>query len=408
MKCAVIAFPGNNCETETARAAAKNGFDSQIFRWNQLEDFKAFNPDFIILPGGFSFEDRGRSGVLSSKEEIFDEIREFAKQGKIVLGICNGAQMIVESALIPAEVALAKNVRRNEEGHVLGTGFFNDWVYLTPERKDTAFTKFLDKKVLHVPIAHGEGRFVSRDGETENKLEDGALVALRYSTEQGEVSAKFPVTPNGSDFAVAAICNAEGTIMAMMPHPERFFDSCDGDAVFQSVAKFIEAGLAPTEVVIGDFAHLPIPKIHEFKKDKNKLYLEKKLIITDNECFSVKSGAEKICGEDIDLARTILFEISGDNLDEEKIIDSGLILNPAKEFLIEKNDNSKKKLAVSEYEDDEADHLSDKLTELFGNETKVKIYKVWSFGTETSDDVLGKIVQARLLANPNSGEVFEI
>ncbi|MDH3324381.1 MAG: phosphoribosylformylglycinamidine synthase I [Candidatus Peregrinibacteria bacterium] len=404
-KCAVVAFPGNNCEVETSRAATRNGFETTIFLWNQIEEFKAFNPDFIILPGGFSFEDRGRSGVLASKAKIFDVIREFAKKGTVILGICNGAQMVVESALIPLEIALAKNVRRDDNGHVLGTGFYNEWVYLKPENKNSAFTKFVKNNTLKVPVAHGEGRFVTREQSSLNKLESGENVAFRYCDEEGNVSPKFPITPNGSNFAVAGICNTEGTVCAMMPHPERFFDNCDGDQILKSVYQFIEAGEAPSTVEIGDFTKLKTPEIHEFSAPDGTTLLEKKLIITDNENFSVRAGACSICNTEIDLEKSILFEITGD-VDSQKLIDSGLILNENKEFLLEKP-SSTRKLAVKEYEDDEADHLSDQLTEMFGTDIKVKLYKCWDFGS-TSDSNIENIIESRLLANPNSAEIFEV
>ncbi len=410
MKCAVIAFPGNNCEIETARAATRNGFETQIFRWNQIDDFQQFSPDFVILPGGFSFEDRGRSGVLASKEPIFDVLRIMAKKGTIILGICNGAQMIVESALIPAEIALAKNIRRDETGHVLGTGFYNAWVYLSTEKRDSVFTRFLDEKPLHVPMAHGEGRFVSRDKETERALKSGEIVIFRYTDEQGHVSDKFPITPNGSDFATAAIGNKEGTIMAIMPHPERFFDTFDGDKIFQSVYKSLEKGELPTTVVIGEFDKLKSVKVKKIEP-KRALWIEKKLIITDNENFSVRTAAQNIVGHNLDLDKTTLFEITtkdGSSLDKETLIQTGLILNPSKEFVVADNfGENKKGLFASDYEDDEADHLAEQLSTLLGKEIHVKIYTGWYFGKETSDDTIEKIISSRLLANPNSAKLFK-
>ncbi len=423
IKCAVIAFPGNNCETETARAANRNGFDTKIFRWNQKKDLEKFSPQFIILPGGFSFEDRGRSGLLASKEPIFDYLREVAQTGTIILGICNGAQMVVESGLIPAEIALAKNIRRDKNGHVLGTGFFNSWVYLKPENTNTVFTKYLDKNILKVPVAHGEGRFVSRDATVLQQIEKGELVALRYCDEGGKVSEAFPITPNGSSFATAAICNKEGTIMAMMPHPERFFDNFDGDNIFQSIKKSIELKEVVPSVVIGDFAALLQQEILPIKNKENTLWIEKKLIITDNENFSVKSTAQNICGKDIQLEKTIGFEISSSLKDlkiqktensektggcRQLLTDSGLIYNESKEFLI--NDDfykEKQSVYVSDFEDDEADHLADLLTKQLGGKITVKIYKGWHFPKNTDKKDIEKIIQSRLFANPNSSQLFK-
>ncbi len=407
IKCAVIAFPGNNCEIETARAAKRNGFKSQIFRWNQKKDLREFKPQFIILPGGFSFEDRGRSGLLASKEPIFDYLREVAQTGTIILGICNGAQMVVESGLIPAEIALAKNIRRDETGHVLGTGFFNSWVSLKPENKNTVFTKYLEKRVLTVPVAHGEGRFVSRDEKVLKKLKEGSLAAFRYCDESGKVSDSFPITPNGSNFATAAICNKEGTVMAMMPHPERFFDNFDGDEIFQSIKKSIEVGEVVKKVEIRDFATLLQQEILPIKKKEKTLWLEKKLIITDNENFSVKSTAKNICGKDISLEKTIGFEITGD-VDEKATIGSGLIYNESKEFLVDDVfASTKESVYVSDFEDDEADHLADQLKEQLGKDIKIKIYKGWHFNKDTDKKEIETLIGSRLFANPNSAQLFK-
>ena len=427
-KSAVIAFPGNNCEIETARAATRNGFETQIFRWNQIDEFRDFHPDFIVLPGGFSFEDRGRSGVIASRDPIFDEIRNFARAGKIILGICNGAQMIVESGILGFELALARNVRRDESGRVLGTGFFNAWVNLIPERKNTAFTQFPNfNRPLRVPIAHGEGRFVSRDPEISQKLISGEIVAFRYSDADGVSASKFPENPNGSTASVAGVVNSAGTICAMMPHPERFFEKFDGDEIFRSVHKFLEKNPNPTPVEIGDFANFPPPKIQNFKFSPEKIYIEKKLIITDNENFSVRSAAESISGESIDLDRTILFEISGNfpnpNSARQKILDSGWIFNPSKEFLVDKpglenkpglEKTSKKQspgstnLATTDFQNDDADHLAEQLSARFDQKISVRIFKIWKFTKKTTPTALEKILKSRLLANPNSTEIFKI
>jgi len=413
MKAVVIAFPGNNCENETRRACIRNGFEAKILRWNEIEKFEKSAPDLIVLPGGFSFEDRGRSGAIASREPIFDVIRSFAKQGKIILGVCNGAQMVVESGLIPvgenpAPFALAKNVRRDESGHVLGTGFYNEWIWCTPENKETAFTKFLKKDVLKLPIAHGEGRFCSRDDAANESLKSGECVAFRYCDENGTVSAKFPTTPNGSMFASTAITNQAGTIMAIMPHPERYFEISDGDEILQSIKIWIEKGCSPREVEIGDFTKMEVPEIKEFKKLDDAIYFEKKLIITDNENFSIQSAANKIAGGAVKTEKSILFEITGDDLSSDKIADSGLVFNSSKEFCVDVPAQSgENKYAVSELDDDEAKNLGEKLSELLGKKVSVKIFKIWDFaGTEKS--IVEKVLQNRLLANPNSAEIFKI
>ncbi len=405
-KLAVIAFPGNNCEIETQRAAMRNGFESTIIRWNQPELVKDF--DAYILPGGFSFEDRGRSGAISAREDIFDALKKETKKGKIILGICNGAQMVVESGLIPVKnaplpFALAHNIRHDKNGHVLGTGFYNSWVNLIPKRRDTAFTNSIEG-VLRVPIAHGEGRFTSVNEDALKALENGKHVAFRYSDSEGNTSSQFPINPNGSVFATAGMVNKEGTVCAMMPHPERFFDGFDGDQIFISMRKWIESKRSPQSVQIGDFASLSVTHIEEFRYDEEALYIEKKLIITDNEAYSISTTASRVCKENVNLHKSVMFEIVGD-VDFGGLINSGLILNPNKEMLVRDEKKTIKKLGILDFHNDEADHLADRLSGMFNGKFGVKIIKVWDFGN-TSQKNVNKVLQNRLLANPNSADIF--
>jgi phosphoribosylformylglycinamidine synthase len=413
MKAIVIAFPGNNCENETRRACLRNGFDTEILRWNEIEEFKNSNPDLILLPGGFSFEDRGRSGAIAAREPIFEIIRDFAKKGKIILGICNGAQMVVESGLIPVRknpipFALAKNVRRNKAGQVLGTGFYNEWIWCAPENKETAFTKFLKKNVLKLPIAHGEGRFCSCDKNANSSLKSGKNVAFRYCDEQGNISEEFPITPNGSIFATTAITNSEGTIMAIMPHPERYFEISDGDDILQSIKVWIEKKCSPSSVEIGDFSQMATPEIKTFQKLPEAIYFEKKLIITDNENFSIQATTSNITGTNVKTEKTILFEITGENLSAEAIANSGLVFNSSKEFcIVPPAQSSDNKFAVAEFDNDEAKNLAEKLSELLNKKIEVRIFKIWDFANTDQKAVID-VLQNRLLANPNSAEVFKL
>ena len=336
-KLAVITFPGNNCEIESLRVAKRNGFETELIRWNQIDKIQDF--DAYLLPGGFSFEDRGRSGSIAAREDIFDALRLEAQKGKLVLGICNGAQMIIESGLIPIEnqalpLSLAHNIRHNQAGHTVGTGFYNDWTHLKVERTDTAFTQNI-ASILKVPFAHGEGRFTTTNNKVAKALESGKNVAFRYCDKNGEVSEKFPTTPNQAIFATAAVVNNEGTIMAIMPHPERFYDQFDGDKIFQSMRNWIEAKKSPQKVVIGDLHAQDLPEIKKQEKLAKNLYLSKSLIITDNECFSVQKAAEKIAGSELGLTKSIIFEVSGENINFTDLKNSGIFANPNKEKLVD-------------------------------------------------------------------------
>lgn len=409
-RMAILSFPGNNCETESLRAGKRNGFEVELVLWNEKE--KIGNFDAYFLTGGFTYEDRGRSGAVSARDPIFDELRKEAQKGKIILGVCNGAQMIVESGLIPIEnnalpFALTHNIRRDNDDVVLGTGFYNEWIYVIPERKDTAFTNQV-QEVLHIPMAHGEGRFTTIDSQAEHALKEGSHVAFRYCDKDGTVSEKFPVTPNGSMHATAMIVNKEGTVGAIMPHPERFFDSFDGDQVFQSLKHWIEQKKSPKSVIIGDFYGLEYQEPESFIPAAHCIILEKKLIITDNEAFSIASAASRIAGEKIELQKSILFEISGeiDDSDTKKVLETGLILNENKEQLIDDHHHFEK-YGVLPHEDDEAKHLEEKLSKALKKNIHVQILKCWDFG-DLEEEILEKIIQNRLLANPNSAEIFRM
>jgi phosphoribosylformylglycinamidine synthase len=216
----VIQFPGVNCEYESARALRDAGADAEIIRWNEdsslLADF-----DLFLLPGGFSYQDRIRAGVIASKEKILAALAEEAAKGKPVLGICNGAQVLVEGGFIPGlnpgdvELALATNRMPAREG------YYTDWRFLKIETETPSWLRSLGGEVLPAPFAHGEGRFTSRREGLFDELDAKGQIALRYCDKDGQVDATWPVTPNDSVVAAAGLCNPEGNVLAMMPHPER-------------------------------------------------------------------------------------------------------------------------------------------------------------------------------------------
>jgi phosphoribosylformylglycinamidine synthase subunit PurQ / glutaminase len=218
---AVVYFPGNNCEEESLKAVLAAGMNGSIVRWNQRKGISKF--DGYVIPGGWAYEDRVRAGVIAAKDPMFALIKKEAGNGKPVLGICNGAQALVECGLVPGlknkvEMALAPNINPFMEG------YYCTWINVrsNEEAGRCAFTKLTDKEtVIPMPIAHGEGRFVTRDKTLIKSLIQNRQIIFRYSTPSGRIDGSFPTNPNGATYNIAGICNKKGNVLAMMPHPER-------------------------------------------------------------------------------------------------------------------------------------------------------------------------------------------
>jgi phosphoribosylformylglycinamidine synthase len=221
-RIAVVQLPGVNCEHETARALAAAGLDAEIVRWTRsdLDHFAGF-----VLPGGFSFQDRVRAGAVAAREPALAAVVRAAHDGRPVLGICNGAQVLVEAGLVPdldgegmIEVGLAPNAMPGRRG------YYCDWTYVAPTARGlgSAFGRATRAgEVLPVLSAHGEGRFITRDPAVEAAMRSGEIVAFRYVAAGGGPAGGFPRNPNGSLADAAALMNAAGNVMAFMPHPER-------------------------------------------------------------------------------------------------------------------------------------------------------------------------------------------
>lgn len=239
---AIISFPGNNCEVESLRAVKRAGMTPVYFRWND-DRSKLPDIDGYFLPGGFSYEDRGRAGMVAGRDSILDFIRKEAAVGKPVIGNCNGAQVLIESGLVPLSENLSMSLARNvSEGSA--TGFLNEWIWITPScGRDRCVTSDWEG-AMQMPIAHGEGRFTTKDPDLWNELKEKNQISFQYCTAEGEVSDDPLYTPNGSEYSAAGICNEAGNVVALMPHPER---TEAGDPYFASMRKWIENNNKPTE-----------------------------------------------------------------------------------------------------------------------------------------------------------------
>ncbi len=227
---AVVRFPGSNCETETLAAVVRAGGTAE------LVDYRATSlgtAEVVILPGGFSYGDYLRSGAIARFAPVMAAVQAHAAGGGHVIGICNGFQILCEAQLLPG--ALLQNAQRH---------FTSRPVDVRIERNTTCCTAdYARNEVIRIPIAHGEGRYVA-DAPTLALLEGEGRVVLRYVTVPG---TDMPANPNGSLNDIAGICNATGTVVGFMPHPERLADttlgSDAGHRFFTSIVSSLASGV---------------------------------------------------------------------------------------------------------------------------------------------------------------------
>jgi phosphoribosylformylglycinamidine synthase subunit PurQ / glutaminase len=224
MKFGVVVFPGSNCDHDAFYAAQSALGQEAAFLWHESRDLQG--SDVVILPGGFSYGDYLRTGAIARFAPILSAIRDFALSGGIVMGICNGFQILLEAGLLPGAMLVNR-----------GLQFICRPVYLRVENTNTAFSNACRAgQVLEIPIAHMEGNYYA-DPATINALESEGRVVFRYSTPEGEITDG--ANPNGSIHNIAGIMSREGNVLGMMPHPERACDplvgSTDGRYILQSV-----------------------------------------------------------------------------------------------------------------------------------------------------------------------------
>ena len=224
-KALVLRAPGTNCDQETAYAFQVAGADPEFMHINQLMEAPESTRSYHILcvPGGFSFgDDIGAGRILASKfsSRLKDCIEEFRAAEKLVLGICNGFQVLIKTGfLVPADpLGLPVTLTWNHQGR-----YDCRWVTLRSADSNCVFLRETDQ--LYLPIAHAEGRFVLRDEATLNRLTTARQLALQYVNPDGSNGhVPYPFNPNGSDKNIAGICDPSGRVFGLMPHPERYID----------------------------------------------------------------------------------------------------------------------------------------------------------------------------------------
>ncbi|HYV25450.1 MAG TPA: phosphoribosylformylglycinamidine synthase subunit PurQ [Pyrinomonadaceae bacterium] len=230
MKFGVIVFPGSNCDHDAYHVISKHVGQPVDFIWHRETDLSSY--DAVIIPGGFSYGDYLRAGALARFSPVMNSLKEFAAKGNLVLGICNGFQILCEAGLLPGALI------RNRDLH-----FICDYVNVRVENADTPFTHELKVgSVLRMPIAHAEGNYVCDDA-TLAELEREQRIIFRYSDPNGAITDE--ANPNGSRDNIAGICNRSRNVLGLMPHPERacenLLGSSDGRELFRSLAGSLAA-----------------------------------------------------------------------------------------------------------------------------------------------------------------------
>ncbi len=222
MKSSVIIFPGSNCDRDMDVALKKFRFKNQMVWHNDTNIPKS---DLIVLPGGFSYGDYLRCGSIAAKSKIIKSVIDFANSGGLVLGICNGFQILIETGLLPGALLTNKYLK-----------FICKNVFVKLNENESKYFKKIKKNILELHIAHNDGNYFCTDDELKS-LDDNNQIAVKYCSKDGDVSENY--NPNGSIKNIAGIFNKNKNILGMMPHPERVIDrslsSEDGTFFFKNL-----------------------------------------------------------------------------------------------------------------------------------------------------------------------------
>ena len=414
-KIAIIQFPGSNTERETFMACERTGLTPVEFLWNEpVQELSKFHG--YILVGGFSYEDRSRAGVIASLEPIIDKLKLESESGKPILGICNGAQILIESGMVPGlrnyqvGAALTDN-KRIQNNQIVGVGYYNTWANLKMgvEPNRCAFTRLMKKDDwMNIPLAHGEGRFVLPKPLLKEMI-DSQQTVYRYCDNDGNVIDEFPTNPNGSEYSLAGVCNPQGNVMAIMPHPER---TPNGDAIFSSMLEYVNEGNPRTNHQLSS-KKVPL-EINDYKNNNNTEWIID-MIINDNEASSVQNALTQK-GYDVLLSRQTHWEIEIDeNIDEilTKIDTTGELYNSNKEYLSEiKSNENTVSFLIRQKEDIHGRAKYESLTEKFGISEilNIKHGVIWNVIVNSGnfESTINSILETNILFNTLSYECYRI
>ena len=385
-------------------ALARAGMKSSDVLWNSQANLSQF--DGFVIVGGFSYEDRCRSGLIASKDPLLASLTVQAEQGKPVLGICNGAQILVESGLVPGvkvngayQVAAALTTNhRVKDGQVIGVGYYNAWCDIAPI--NLAGQGIFDAAVnaaMSVPVAHAEGRFVLTS-EVLSALKDSGAALWQY---QGE-------NPNGAVEKLAAISNPAGNVLAMMPHPER---TPAGDGIFQSMKAYLDGN----QSVSVEPLKVDLPKLVIDRYQTNNCDLFVKMVIADNEAVSLQKALRKL-GLPVRVNKMRYWSVTADLPHDEiigKVQATYELFNPNKEYLVEDiTDANSVTFLVQDKADTLGKHKCDTLCHQHHLPVQqVRSGKVWQIVVEPSydiDTVRQQLIDQNIVFNPFAHDVQEI
>lgn len=415
MRIAIVQFPGSNCERETALAVKRAGMEPVEFLWNESRE-KLRSMDGYIIVGGFSYEDRSRAGIIAALDPVMQEIKMQAEAGKPILGICNGAQILVETGLVPGlennklGMVLTEN-KRVVNGKILGTGYYNTWINMRVSDlyQRNAFTKHLTpEKILHVPIAHGEGRFVMTEALLR-EVEEQGLNVFQYCDAEGRIIDSFPTNPNGSIRNIAAISNKMGNVMAMMPHPER---TTNGDVIFQSMRDYIAEGRREHTIPLSYYPRRTAIPTYQKNAQTHECIVE--LMITDNQALTVQNTLRHI-GIPVTVKRQVHWEILSDSpAAVQQINKSGVLFNERKEVQLTSDDvhtpatitflvRAKDDLLGQQKLQTLRDHFS------IQDVNDIRHSVLWQFSSDTVNvaDLVDKILHTNIIFNPYAHECYQ-